>query len=51
MHPEGDDGEQAEQSWRSAEDGLIGPLALSFDPEMSAGFFEKPQMEARAGDP
>ena len=35
MRPEGDDGEQAEQNWRSAEDGLIGPRALSFDTEMS----------------
>ena len=40
MRPEGDDGEQAEQNWRSAEDGLIGPLALSFDTEMSTDLFE-----------
>ena len=41
MRPEGDDGEQAEQNWRSAEDGLIGPLALSFDTEMSTDLFER----------
>ena len=41
MRPEGDDREQAEQNWRSAEDGLIGPLALSFYTEMSTDLFER----------
>jgi hypothetical protein len=34
-------GRLSRQSWRGAQDGLIGPLALSFDTEMSADLFEQ----------
>jgi len=40
VRPECDDGEHAEQDRRGAQDCLIGPLALGFDAEMSAGFLE-----------
>ena len=41
MRPESDDGEQGEQGRGGAKDRHVGPLALGFDAEMSAGFFER----------
>src|ERR1700681_4286157 len=35
-----DDGKQSEQSWRGAQDRLVGPLTLGFDAEMGADFLE-----------
>jgi hypothetical protein len=40
VRPERDDGEKAEQDWCGAQDCFVGPLALGFNTEMSADFFE-----------
>src|ERR1700694_3724905 len=40
MGPEGDQREQAKQRRGGAQDGEVGPLALSFDAEMGAGVLE-----------
>lgn len=40
MCPEGDEGEEAERRRGGAHDRKLGPLALRFDAEMSAGFLE-----------
>ena len=38
MRPECHEREQAEQSWRCACDGWIGPLALTFDAQVAPNF-------------
>ena len=40
MRPEGDEREQAKQRRGGAQNGEVGPLALSFDAEMGAAFLE-----------
>ena len=40
MRPEGDERDAAEERRGGAQDGEVGPLALSFDAEMGAGFLE-----------
>ena len=41
MRPEGDEREYAKQRRGCAQNGEVGPLALSFDAEMSAGVLER----------
>ena len=41
MRPEGDQREQAKQRRCGAQNGEVGPLALSFDAEMGAGVLER----------
>ncbi len=45
--PHRDQGKQAEQRWRRAQDGEIGPLPLSFHAQMGAGFLERRSMRQR----
>src|SRR3954463_2856729 len=41
VSPEGDKGEQRQQGRRGAGDGLVGPLALSFNTEVAPNLFER----------
>ena len=49
MRPEGDEREQAKQRRGGAQNGEVGPLALSFDAEMGAGVLEG-DLKLPAGD-
>jgi hypothetical protein len=49
MGPEGDQREQAQQRRGGAQNGEVGPLALSFDAEMGAGVLEG-DLKLPAGD-
>ena len=49
MRPEGDQREQAKQRRGGAQNGEVGPLALSFDAEMGAGILEG-DLKLPAGD-
>ena len=49
MRPEGDQREQAKQRRGGAQNGEVGPLALSFDAEMGAGILEG-DLQLPAGD-
>ena len=49
MRPEGDEREYAKQRRGGAQNGEVGPLALSFDAEMSAGVLEG-DLKLPAGD-
>ncbi len=48
VHPEHDEGEEAEQGRRGSGDGEVGPLALRLDAEVGARLFEEPA-PAKAG--